>query len=189
LELLPDRGRALGAEGLSGRALRRSIVWGNKEHLRERRSLDHAPRLPGLLVVVGLEAARKGLVGLVGDHRQAGDFTVVDPGAMLVDGQAQAASDLLATRDRRARVSQGADLEDVGVVPSLAQGRVGEDEAQGLAGREQLLLAPHDLLVGRAVQLALAARVLGSTLGVLAEIGVVYSFDRPELDPGVARLL
>ena len=41
-----------------------------------------------------------------------------------------------------------ADLEDVRVVPALAQRRVREDEAHGLLEREQPLLVAQDQVVG-----------------------------------------
>src|SRR6185312_8413026 len=119
--------------------------------LGERRTRHHAPRLAGLALVVGLQPSGEGVVGLVGDDRQARDLGVVDASAVLVDRQPKPAADLLPARDRGARVRERADLEDVGVVPALAQGGVGEEEAQRLVERQQLLLAAHDLLVRGAV--------------------------------------
>lgn len=67
---------------------------------------------------------------------------------LLVHAQAQAASEGLAAFPFTADVAQGANLEDVGIVPTLAQGRVREDEFQWRVETEQLLLVLHNQAVG-----------------------------------------
>ena len=75
------------------------------------------------------------------------------------------------------RLVERADLEDVGVVPALAQRRVAEDEAQRLVQREQPLLVLHDQVVDLVVGLGVAARVLEHALPVLREVAVVQRLD------------
>ena len=53
-----------------------------------------------VLLVLGLERAGEVLVALVGHHVELVDRVVEDAQAVLVDGQAQAAADLLALLDR-----------------------------------------------------------------------------------------
>ena len=80
---------------------------------------------------------------------------------MLVHAQAQAASEGLAAFPFAADVAQGANLEDVGIVPALAQGRVREDEFQRRVETEQLLLVLHNQAVGAFSVVAVTLIVLG----------------------------
>ena len=102
---------------------------------------------------------------------------------VLVHGQTQAAADLLPLLDGTSGLVEGADLEDVGVVPALAQGRVAEDEAQRLIHRQQPLLLLHDQVVDLIVGLGVAPRVLEHALLVLGEVAVVELVHRL-LEPG-----
>ena len=76
--------------------------------------------------------------------------------ALLVHRQAHPAPDLLALFYVRDGLVQRADLEDIGVVPALPQGRMGEDESHRLVEGQQALLGVHDQLVGFAILLGLA---------------------------------
>ncbi len=98
-----------------------------------------------------METGREGLEGLVGDDGEAVDLLVVDALAGLVDGKAEAAADHLAPLGFGPRFAQGADLEDVRVVPAFAQGGVGEDEAERLVKGEEFFLVLHDQSVGRVI--------------------------------------
>ena len=71
----------------------------------------------------------------------------VDALPLLVDAQAQAPAQGLASLALAAHLAQCANLEDVGVVPALLQGRVGEDELQQRAEAEQPLLLLHDEVI------------------------------------------
>ena len=105
-------------------------------------------RLSDLLLEAGDEVG----VGLVGHDGQLVDVVdsdgVVHALAVLVDGQAKAAADLLAARDGVVALLEHAHHEDVGVVPALAQRRVGEDEPHRLVEGEQPLLVLEDQVVG-----------------------------------------
>ena len=105
-------------------------------------------RLDDLLLQPGDEVG----VGLVGDDGQLVDVVhrdgVVHPLAMLVDGQAQAAADLLTPGDGVVALLEHAHDEHVRVVPTLAQRRVGEDEPHRLLERKQPLLVLEDQVVG-----------------------------------------
>ena len=110
---------------------------------------DQADADTGVAVLL-LEAVGELAVGLVGHDRQLSDATI----------GAHARSRLVLTGRRRPRpmvwrrsvcfahLAQGADLEDVRVVPALAQRGVAEDEPHRLALVEQLRLVAHDQLVG-----------------------------------------
>jgi hypothetical protein len=84
-----------------------------------------------------LEAGHEVGVGLVGDDGQFVDVVhrdgVVHPLAMLVNGQPEAAADLLTAGDGVVALLEHAHDEHVGVVPALAQCGVGEDEPTGSA--------------------------------------------------------
>ncbi len=117
--------------------------------------------------VLALQRGGVGLVALVGDHREDVDFVVEDALALLVDRQAQAAPDLLALLHLGDGLVEGADLEDVGVVPAFFEGGVGEDEADLLLEGEQPLLVPHDQLEGG---------LFGLAFGLVAAFGVDRCF-------------
>src|SRR5690606_15201735 len=67
--------------------------------------------------------------------------------ALLVDAEPQPAADGLATLPLGADFTQSADLEDVGVVPTLLESRMGKNELQLGIEAEQLLLLLHDKVV------------------------------------------
>ena len=108
-----------------------------------------------------LQTAREAVITLVGDDRQhihgmdvVAQHVLVHALAVLVHAEAQSAPHLLALADAAPALLQGADLEDVRVVPPLAQGRMGEDEAhRGTLGIKikQQFLVPHDEVVGIAI--------------------------------------
>ena len=91
-------------------------------------------------------------VGLVGDDRELVDVVdgdgVVHPLAVLVNGQAQPAPDLLATGDGVVALLEHAHDEHVGVVPAFTQRGVGEDEPNRFGERQQPLLVLEDQVVG-----------------------------------------
>ena len=131
-----------------------------------------------VFLVLGLQRAGEVLVALVGHDVELVDRLVEDAQAVLVHRQAQAAADLLPLLHGAAGLVERADLEDVGVVPALAQRRVAEDEAQRLVQGEQALLVLHDQVVDLVVGLRVAARVLEHALLVLGEVAVVEPLDR-----------
>ncbi len=108
-----------------------------------------------------LEVLGELLVALGGDDGQRVDVEAAQPFALLVDAQPQAAPDGLAAFPLGAHLAEGANLEDVRVVPALAQRRVGEDELQLGLEAQQLLLVPHDQVVGAFGVVAVALVVLG----------------------------
>ena len=91
-------------------------------------------RMPVSVLDFLLEVLGELLVALGGDDRQGVDVESPQAFSLLVDAEPQAASDGLAAFALGAHFAEGANLEDVRVVPALAQGRVGEDELQ-LASR------------------------------------------------------
>src|SRR5690606_7554354 len=113
------------------------------------------------------------LVRLVRDNRQPVDALVMYPLAVLVDWQPEATTNLLALAVDRLRLFERANLEDAWIVPAFAQRRVGEDEPQGIAKGEQLLLVLHDPVVGRFIVSRFARRVLDPALFVDREIAIM----------------
>ena len=115
-------------------AVEQDVVPAEQVHLDLLRALAQA------LAYIGLQVPHERLVALRRNHgeqvhavnlvgsQQYGVLTV----AVLVDSQAHAAADLLALARLGAGLFEGADLEDVRVVPALAQRRVAEDEAHRL---------------------------------------------------------
>ncbi|VOG54146.1 Uncharacterised protein [Streptococcus pneumoniae] len=73
---------------------------------------------------------------------------VVHPLAVLVDGEAQSAADLLPARGGVVALLEHAHHEHVGVVPALAQRRVRPDEPHRLLEGQQPLLVLEDQVVG-----------------------------------------
>ena len=82
----------------------------------------------GVLFDLLLELSRKVFVRLVRHDGQRVDVEPANAFSVLVDGQPETAADLLPLLDLRGRLVKGADLKDVGTVPTFAKGRVGEDE-------------------------------------------------------------
>ena len=116
------------------------------------------------------------------DHGQRVDLEAAQALAVLVHAKAQTTSDRLASLLLGSHLPQGADLEDVRVVPAFAQCGVGEDELQRRVEAQQLLLVAHDQAVGVVVCLGRALgvfeylhRLVADPLLVDREIAVVYS--------------
>src|SRR5690606_12508072 len=82
-------------------------------------------------------------------------------------------ADGLAPFPLAADVAQAADLEDVGVVPAFAQGRVREDELEWRLEAEKPLLVLHDQVVRAVVSLRVAACVLEDLDGLRADLLLV----------------
>ena len=99
----------------------------------------------------GLEFADELVVGLVGDDGEDVDTFVLDALAGVVDGETDATADFLAFAHVGDGLVEGADLEDVGVVPAFAEGGVGEDEGGGFVEGEEAFFGLHDQFVGFAV--------------------------------------
>ena len=77
-----------------------------------------------------LEIIGKFFVALRGNNRERVDLKAVQALALLIDAQAQAAPNGLPSLAFGADVAQGANLKDVGIVPTFAQSRVREDELE-----------------------------------------------------------
>src|SRR6185312_8403602 len=96
---------------------------------------------------------------------------------LLVDAETQAAADRLAALALAAHLADGAKLEDVRVVPALAQGGVRKDELQLRLKAQQFLLVFHDQAVGALCVFTIALVILGGvrprSLLVDGEITVV----------------
>ena len=107
------------------------------------------------------------LVAFCGDDGERVDVEAAHPFALLVHAETQAAADRLAALALGAHLAQGADLEDVRIVPAFAQRGVGEDELQLRLEAQQLLLVLHDEVVGVARHCRVALVVLGGIRPVL----------------------
>ena len=164
------------------------VASAEQVHLHLLRALAQA------LAYIGLQIPHERLVALRRDHgeqvhavhlvgsQQSGVLAV----AFLVDGQAHAAADLLALARLRAGLLERAYLEDVRVVPALAQRRVAENEAHGLIERKQALLIAQDQVIGTlrvvvvdadtvlALRLLLGFRLDGVALLVHREVAGVH---------------
>src|ERR1019366_5742896 len=92
--------------------------------------LHDAEADPGFVLDLLLELLGKLFVALGRDHRQGVDLEAAEALAVLVNAEAQAASDRLATLLFRRHFPEGADLEHVRIVPAFAQGGMGKDELQ-----------------------------------------------------------
>jgi len=80
-----------------------------------------------------------------------GDGLVVLSDAMGIHAKAQATSHFLSFLRHTVALAQGTNLEYIGIVPSLPQGGVGEDEAHGFVETQQPLLVLQDKVVCRGV--------------------------------------
>ena len=118
-------------------------------------------RLGDLLLEPGDEVG----VRLVGHDGQLVDVVdgdgVVHALAVLVDGDAETAADLLAAGDGVVALLEHPHHEDVGVVPALAKRGVGEDEPHRFVERQQALLVLQDQVVG--VDVGRLARLLAAS--------------------------
>ena len=134
-------------------------------------------RMPVSLLDLLLEVLGELLVAFGGDDGERVDVEAPEAFALLVHAETQAAPDRLPALALGAHLADGANLEDVRVVPALAQGGVGEDELQLRLEAQQLLLVLHDEVVGALGVVAVALVVLGGvrpcSLLVDGEIAVV----------------
>ena len=121
--------------------------------------LHDAEANAGVVLDLLLQVLGELLVALGGDHGQRVDLEAAQALAVLVHAQAQAAADGLAALALGPHVAQGANLEDVRIVPAFAQRGVGEDELERRLEAQQLLLVPHDQVVGVVVGLRVASGV------------------------------
>ena len=122
-----------------------------------------------IILNIGLQRRYKVLIALAGNNCQhiqvmhrcptgGGIHTV----AVLIDTQAQTTAHLLPLCNIAVGVLQGANLEDIGVVPAFPKGRVGEDEAGRLLEGQQPLLIFQNQVVGRNIVGELAAFLCGA---------------------------
>ena len=118
---------------------------------------------------IGLKVRNESLVALAGDDGQHIDIVdtvaaglLIHAVALLVNAQAQAAAHLLPFSGLAVRVLQGADLEDIGIVPALPEGGVGEDEPGGFPEAQQPLLVLQNQIVGGNIVGELTAPLQGT---------------------------
>src|ERR1035438_5875022 len=88
--------------------------------------LHDAEADPGFVLDLLLELVGKLFVAFSRDHRQGVDLEAAETLAVLVNAEAQAAPDGLATLLFRRHFPEGANLEDVRIVPAFAQGANGK---------------------------------------------------------------
>ena len=113
---------------------------------------------------IGLQRRYKVLVALAGNNRQhiqvmhrcptGGGIHAV---AVLIDTQTQTSAYLLTFGNGVVGVLQGANLEDIWIVPAFPQSGVGEDEAGRFLEGQQPLLVFQNQFVGRNIVRKLAA--------------------------------
>ena len=125
-----------------------------------------------------LQVLGKLFVVFRGHHSQGVDLEAAYPLTILIDAQAQATANGLAALALGLNVTQGANLEHVGVVPAFLERRVGEDELQRRAEGQQLFLLLHDQVVG-ALGILPVARIVLRGVGPTAflvdgEVAVVH---------------
>ena len=113
-------------------------------NLRELMRLDDAEADPGILFNLVLQVLGEVLVALPGDDGERIDFEAAQALTVLIDAKTKAASDRLPPFSLGPDVPQCADLEDIGIVPPLAQCGMREDELERLIETQQLLLVLHD---------------------------------------------
>ena len=109
--------------------------------------------------------------------------------ALVVNAEAQAAAYFMALLRDAVGLSKRADLEDVWIVPTFSQGRMGEDETNGRIGwveTQQSFLVLHDQVVGRHIVasglLLLVAVLAALGLGVDGEVTLVGLADRDAVE-------
>ena len=91
--------------------------------------------------------------------------------AVLIDGQAQAAADLLPLFHGTAGFVERTNLKDVRIIPAFAQGRMAENEAERFSLGKQPFLLLHNEVVNVVVGLGIAAGAHPLTFAGLAGIG------------------
>ena len=99
------------------------------------------------VAVFFLQAVRERAVTFVGDDGEDVKAFVVQAFALLIHGQAQAASNFLAAARFGDGLIERTDLENVRIVPALFERGMGKDKTNGLLEREQTFLVLHDQLV------------------------------------------
>jgi hypothetical protein len=142
----------------------------------EREAGDLAKGDAAIFLILGLQTAGEVVVAFVGDNHQLVDVLVKNTLAVLIDGKAQATTDFLSLASGGAALVERANLEDVRVIPALAQRRMAEDEPERLLHTEQPFLVLHDQVVNIVVGLCVAGGVLEDAFFVLGEIAVVQGF-------------
>ena len=149
-----------------------------------------------------LEPLSEAGVAFFGDDGQDVQAFIAPAFALAVDAQTQPPTDGLAALTVAAHLAQHAYLEDVGIVPALAESRVREDEPQRFLLIQQLLLVAHDqveaalgvfaaggvLQIARGVDLRLGDLALAVTreVAVVGAVGLNRSF--PEQGGAVIRV-
>lgn len=99
------------------------------------------------VAVFFLQAVRERAVTFVGDDGEDVKAFVVQAFALLIHGQAQAASDFLAAARFGHGLIERTDLKHVRIVPTLFERGMGKDKTDGLLEREQTFFVLHDQLV------------------------------------------
>ena len=167
------------------RILRTELV-GRNACLGEERIVDDDWPLSQVGLDVPLQAFGEPLVAFRRDHGQQvhiKEFRIAEQVAVLahalaVHAQAQSAANLLSFADFVVRMLQRADLEHVGIVPSLAQRGMAEDEPRGLFEAQQAFLVLQNQVVCADVVAVLRPafdlRVDGMAVLVDAEISLVH---------------
>lgn len=96
------------------------------------------------IAVFSLQAVRERAVTFVGDDGEDVVAFVVQAFALLIHGQAQAASDFLAAARFGDGLIERTDLKNVRIVPTLFERGMGKDETGRLVEREEPFLVAHD---------------------------------------------
>ena len=135
----------------------------------------------GVFLDFGLKVLGKIFIAFGCYYGQGVYIVAAQPLAVLIDAEAQAPSDSLAAFAFTAHVAQGANLEDVRVIPAFAQRRVREDEFELRIETQQLLFVLHDQIIGTlsivAIGLIIFLGFRPATLFVDREVAIVQSFN------------
>ena len=91
-----------------------------------------------------LQCISKLCKALVCHYMQNIDILVLNPLSILIDAQAQTASDLLSAGKGGFLIDQRADLEHIGVIPAFFERRMREDKPQRTFKAEQPFLIAHN---------------------------------------------
>ena len=156
---------------------RRLSVLAYCRNRREVMRLDDAEANPRVCFDLVLQTLGEGFVALPRDHRQRIHLETTEAFSLLVDAETQAAPDSLPPFALGLDVTQRADLKNVGIVPSLAQRRMREDELERCREVQEFLLLFHDQIVSALRVVTIYLVVLGgvgpTTLPVDREVTVV----------------
>ena len=135
-----------------------------------------------------LQLLREFLETLAGYNGEPIDQRIETSLAAFAHRQTQAPSDGLPPLAFRADLAQRANLENIRVVPTLAQSRVAEDESQWLGDRKQPLLVTHDQIVSVVIRLGGAPFTAVFRFAfLLGEIAIVNFLYRQRIQRRVAR--